>query len=329
MTEVPVVMVTAKREPKDLEAGFQAGANDYLTKPYVRQELLQRVKAHASVGRMTRSMQRYVPQPFATLLGRKHLTDIELGDSVDKDLAVLFLDVRGFTQAAERMTSRQVFSWLNDQFGVIVPALHAEGGVVDKYLGDAVMALFPGGAGAALAGAVAAAKALRASPGGASVGMGIHHGVTMLGALGEPTRLAPTVVSDTVNVAARLESLTRRFGAAALVSGEALDAAGRAATRTRFLGTFRLKGRAKALRVHEVLDAAPPDVAEARLRSGAHVSAVLDHLEARRFGEALAAAERGLDAHPEDAVLAFYVAAMDGICGAGAPYDGAIELGEK
>lgn len=329
MSDVPIVMVTARRESKDVDAGFEAGANDYVTKPYVRQELIRRVHAHASVSRITRSMHRFVPQTFATLLGRKHPADIELGDSVEQNLAVVFLDIRGFTAASERMTSRQVFTWLNDQFGAVVPAFHAHGGVVDKYLGDAVMALFPRGSSSAIEAVIAASRALRMLPDSARVGFGVHQGSTMLGALGEVSRIAPTVVSDTVNVAARLEALTRRFDAAALLSDESLKAAASPVLLTRYLGEFRLKGRAKSVRIHELLAASAPEVAERRIAAGVHLARILEHLDARRFPDALEAAERGCDAHPDDAVLGFYATAVEAICSDGAPFDGALELAEK
>jgi len=70
---VPIVMVTAKREVKDLQAGFEAGANDYLAKPYVRQELLERAKTHIGTARMSRAVQRFVPNEFAKLLGHERL----------------------------------------------------------------------------------------------------------------------------------------------------------------------------------------------------------------------------------------------------------------
>jgi signal transduction histidine kinase/class 3 adenylate cyclase len=327
---LPIVMVTAKREPKDLIAGFEAGASDYLTKPYVRQELLERAHTHLATAGLTKAMQRYVPQEFASLLGRPNLASIELGDCSEKELTILFLDIKGFTNAAERMTSRQVFGWLNDQFGVLVPAMRRYGGFVDKYIGDALMVVFPKGPKSAIDAAAHAVTLLRERDAAARVGIGIHHGPTMLGALGDAQRMGPTVVSDTVNVAARLESLTRRFESTSLVSEEAVESAGIARSgRTRFLGAFRLKGRAKALRIHELLDAEDPVVGARRRDANACLATLFACLERGELDGARAAVVRGLETFSDDPVFGFYDVALADLEAGAASYDGAFTLGEK
>jgi two-component system sensor histidine kinase ChiS len=328
--EVPVLLITAKRETKDLEAGFAAGANDYVTKPYVRQELLERARSHLATASTTRAMQRFVPGEFAKLLGHRRLDELELGDCAEKELTVLFLDIHGFTSASERMTSRQVFGWLNDQFGVLVPAMRAHGGFVDKFIGDALMGLFAKGALSAVNAATEAMRALREREPTARVGIGIHHGGTMLGAIGDDERFSPTVVSDTVNVASRLESLTRRFDALVLLSEETAEAAciGRSG-RTRFLGSFRLKGRAKALRIHELLDAEDPVVAADKRSAGEFIVKTLGELERGDVERAWGTAGEGLELYPVDPVLAFYREALGEMLQTGATYEGALDLREK
>jgi signal transduction histidine kinase/class 3 adenylate cyclase len=327
---VPVILVTAKREAKDLQAGFDAGASDYLTKPYVRQELLERTKAHLRSARMSRAVQRYVPIEFAKLLGRKHIDELEIGDCVEKELAILFMDIKGFTSASERMTPRHLFAWLNAQFGAVVPIVERHGGFVDKFVGDAMMALFPKGPIAALDAATAAVSILRREHEAAEVGIGIHFGSTMVGAIGAAQRFSPTVVSDTVNVAARLESLTRRFDSQVLVSEEAVNAAGLGSSgRTRYLGAFRVKGRDKALRVHELLDAELPAVADTKRIADATLSRMHRELNAGDLAKAMSSACEGMDAHPGDEVFVFYMAAIDALLATGRAYEGAIELREK
>ncbi len=328
--EVPVLLITAKREPKDLQAGFTAGANDYLTKPYVRQELLERSRSHLATARSSRAMQRFVPNEFAKLLGYQRLDEMKLGDCAERELTVLFLDIHGFTSASERMTSRQVFGWLNDQFGVLVPAIRAHGGFVDKFVGDALMGLFAKGALAAVNAAAEAMRKLREKEPTARVGIGIHHGPTMLGAIGDDARFSPTVVSDTVNVASRLENLTRRFDALVLLSDETVEAAGIARSgRTRYLGAFRVKGRSKALRLHELLDAEDPVVAAEKRSAAEFLSRLHAELERGEIEGAWATAGEAQELFPIDPVVAFYREALDAMLQTGEAYDGAIELREK
>lgn len=327
---VPVVLVTAKRETKDLQAGFSAGANDYLTKPYVRQELLERARMHVTTASMSRAVQRFVPGEFAKLLGHERLDQLVLGDCAERELTVLFLDIQGFTQASERMTSRQVFAWLNEQFGALVPAVRAYGGFVDKFIGDALMGLFPKGAHTAVDAAAHAMKLLSQTNAQARVGIGLHHGPTMLGTIGDGERFSPTVVSDTVNVAARLESLTRRFEARVLLSEETVEAAGISKSgRTRYLGAFRLKGREKALRVHELLDADDPIVAAEKRSANEILVRVHRELASGDLESAFASAAEGCDLFPNDAAVSFYRVAIESMLRVGATFDGAIDLKEK
>jgi signal transduction histidine kinase/class 3 adenylate cyclase len=328
--EVPVLLITAKREPKDLQAGFASGANDYLTKPYVRQELLERARSHLATAATARAMQRFVPNEFAKLLGHERLEQVNLGDCAEKDLTVLFLDIHGFTSVSERMTARQVFGWLNDQFGVLVPAVRAHGGFVDKFVGDALMGIFPRGALSAVDAASEALRALRENEPTARVGIGIHHGATILGAIGDAGRFSPTVVSDTVNVASRLEQLTRRFDALVLVSEEVVESAGIVNSgRTRFLGSFRVKGRTKGMRIHELLDADDPIVAAEKRGAAEFLTRIVRGLAVGDLEGAWVAAGEGLERYPIDRVLAFYRETLEEMMRIGAAYDGAIELKEK
>jgi adenylate cyclase len=143
-------------------------------------------------------------------------------------------------------------------------------------------------------------------------------------------RFSPTVVSDTVNVAARLESLTRRFDARVLLSEETVEAAcigGRG--RTRFLGAFRLKGRQKPVRVYEPLEADDPILAAEKRSANDRLARMHRELEAGDLDSAFASAAEGYDLYPNDAALAFFRVALEQMLRLGQPYEGAIELKEK
>jgi two-component system sensor histidine kinase ChiS len=327
-----VVLVTAKREPKDLQEGFAAGATDFLTKPYVRQELLARTKAHLGTARLSRAFHRHVPVEFAKLLGHEGAEGLRLGDCVERQLTVFFADIQGFTKASERMTSRQVFAWLNDCFSLIVPALRAHGGLVDKYIGDAVMAVFAASADHAVEAAIDATRALRQLDPKLRLGIGLHYGEAMIGTLGDADRFAPTVVSDTVNVASRLETMTRRFGARVLLTEETLQAMEAASRHSfRYIGTFRVKGRQKALRVHEALDAEPDGVAQSRGNATECLREVHEALARVDLETAWVAAKRGTEKFPDDGVLSFLAGEVEDLVsgGAGDAFDGVLELRTK
>lgn len=175
---------------------------------------------------------------------------------------ILFADLRGSTTLAERLAPDAVVAVLNEYLGVMARAVFNNGGVLDKFTGDGLMAIFgifpdaSDGAIAALRAAremIAAAAALdrdRAGRGLPTVafGVGINTGEVVVGALGIPERADYTAVGDTVNIAARLESLTKELGVPVVVSKEVADRVGTSEA-LRPLGAAVVKGRAEEVSV--------------------------------------------------------------------------------
>ena len=89
--DLPVILLTAKNRVSDLVNGFGAGANDYLTKPFARDELLARVSVHLELATISDSYARFVPRQFLEQLGRDRIIDVALGDQVQREMTVLFL----------------------------------------------------------------------------------------------------------------------------------------------------------------------------------------------------------------------------------------------
>lgn len=188
---------------------------------------------------------------------------IHRGEVVSIEAAVWFSDVRNFTASGEELPPEQVIERLNDYFGIVVGAIDAAGGEVLKYIGDAVLAIFPVsealGAKQACLAAVSAltetAKQLealnqrsvaRGQPELAH-GVGLHVGTASYGNIGGRERLDFTVIGRTVNIASRIESQCRPLGAAALCSREFAELAGIA---SRPCGAFMLKGVSGPVELH-------------------------------------------------------------------------------
>ncbi len=157
----------------------------------------------------------------------------------ERQLAVLFLDMRGFTARTTGQLPYDIVFLLNRFFDAIVPAITAQGGVVDKYMGDGLLAMFEtaNAATSASAGLRAAAGIGRAlerfnqqleAEGSQPVriGMGLHLGDLVLGEIGAAKHAPRTIIGDAVNVASRLEAETKALGVELLVSDKVLDAAG-------------------------------------------------------------------------------------------------------
>lgn len=242
---------------------------------------IENAALYAKQEEMTQSLSRFVPTEFLEVLGKESILNVRLGDAVEREMTVLFSDIRSFTAISEQMTPEENFKFLNSYLRHVGPVVRQHRGFIDKYIGDAIMALFPHQPEDALHAAVSLQRQVKAfnverSSSNAptlSIGIGLHHGLLMLGTIGEERRLEGTVIADAVNIASRLEGLTKEFGASILVSGTTLfGLQERGGFRCRYLGEVGLRGRAESVSLHEVFDSDPEDLA-------AHKEATRDTFE--------------------------------------------------
>lgn len=219
--------------------------------------------------RMNVSLERFVPREFLRYLNKSSLDEIALGDHSAQRMTVLFSDIRSFSRISEKLPPEDTFRFINSYLERVVPSIRGHGGFVDKYLGDGVMALFPEDADAAVRCAVDMQRRISAfnreqagkwqEP--VSAGIGIHSGLLMLGTIGEDERMDGTVISDAVNLASRLEGLTKEYEIGIAVSEEIVNTLlDRSAWRTRYLGKIGVKGKREHVSVFEVYDGDPEDL---------------------------------------------------------------------
>ena len=258
---------------------------------------------------LSRAYQRFVPTQFLDLLGKESIRDVNLGDHVERVLTVLFCDIRSFTSISESMTPGENFRFVNHFLAALEPAFEAHNGFIDKYIGDAIMGLFPHSPDDAVKAAVSMLRRLevfnqeRRSHGlrDVEIGIGIHTGVAMLGTVGGRARMDGTVISDAVNLASRAEGLCKHYGVSLLVTQATLEALEDPADfNMRTLGRVRVKGRQAEVDVLEVLDADDDGMRQSKLATlEGFAEAVQAEIEGR-FVEARAAYGAVLAAHPED-----------------------------
>ena len=231
-----------------------------------------------------------------------------------KELTVLFSDIRGFSQVAEGLAPEELAAFLGEYLSPMTDLVLASGGTLDKYIGDAVMAFWgapvdiPDHAARACEVALKMQEALaelngawaRAGRATIAIGIGVNTGPMAVGNMGSTARFEYTVLGDQVNLAARLEALTKEYGVGILV-GEATARAAGDGFRFREIDLVRVKGRAGAAPVFELLGRADAG-ADAGAGAGAGVGAdggeaaggpafarALALYRGRRFGEAKAA----------------------------------------
>jgi adenylate cyclase len=164
----------------------------------------------------------------------------------------MFVDIRSFTEAARSRTPGEVVSRLDDAFAVMVEIIDRHQGIVNKFLGDGLLAIFgapiedPLAAVNAIAAAREMLRAIGAGNAGNAwpirIGIGIHIGDAVVGTVGSPRRKEYTVIGDTVNLASRLESLNKEVGSQLIVSDAVREAAGDAIGDGLPLGEVAIRG---------------------------------------------------------------------------------------
>jgi CheY-like chemotaxis protein len=192
VNELPILMLTAKNQVSDLVEGLESGANDYLTKPISKHELMARIKIHLQLCKINLAYARFVPHQFLQFLSKESILDVQLGDQVQKEMSILFSDIRSFTTLSESMTPEDNFKFINTYLSRMEPVIIQHNGFIDKYIGDAVMALFGGGADEAVKAGIDMLYQLeeynehRKKKGHKpiSIGIGINTGSLMLGSVG-------------------------------------------------------------------------------------------------------------------------------------------------
>ncbi|MDY6939616.1 MAG: adenylate/guanylate cyclase domain-containing protein [Cyanobacteriota bacterium] len=287
------------------------------------QDISDRKKAEAERERYTRELfqlneafSRFVPRQFLQSLARKSIANIQLGESTAKTLSVLFSDIRAFTSRSEQMDSEDTFKFINAYLQRMEPAIVENEGFIDKYIGDAIMALFEGSADRAVNAGVEMLQRLaeynktrqRPDRQPIEIGIGINTGNLILGTVGGDARIDTTVIGDAVNLGARLEQLTKVYKTPLLISHNTfISLEDSTQFALRLIAWVQVRGKAEKVGVFEVFEADPPDRKQAKLDTKMTFEMALIYYERGRIEEAKPLFERCLQQNPWDSVAQIYV----------------------
>jgi len=257
---------------------------------------------------------RFVPREFLENLERKSLSEVKLGDHVQRDMSVFFSDIRDFTTLSEGMTPQDNFKFLNSYLRNVNPIIRAHRGFIDKYIGDAIMALFPNATDSLDAALDLQREVVKYNQGrrlagyeAIRIGIGIHHGDLILGTIGEEERMQTTVIADAVNVASRLEGLTKTYGVTLLISGTVVEALepGRS-YKLRCLGGVKAKGKTQSVEIYEVYDNDPEELVEHKDKTNPAFTSAMEEFRKGMFLTAGRVFARIAEMNRDDTVAAFY-----------------------
>lgn len=262
-----------------------------------------------------RAAQRFLPHDYLQLLGKTAFAQIKPGDSVERNMTILFSDIRSFTALSEQMSPGETFRFITAYLKAMEPALFHANGFIDKFIGDAIMGIFPERADDALAAAFDMFRRMtlfnqqRRKQGATPIriGIGINTGLAMAGVIGGRQWMETTVISDAVNLAARLESLTKAYDVGILISEHVLyNLDNPDDYHIRFVDRVRVKGKEQPQSVYEVYDTDPPALRKAKQRGQGLFEEALANYHCLEVGSAATLLRRYLKACPGDNVARVY-----------------------
>jgi class 3 adenylate cyclase/ActR/RegA family two-component response regulator len=290
--DIPVIFLTAKSDSGSELDGLSLGAVDYITKPFVPSLLLKRIEVHLLIENQKKVLLRQTEilknqrqrldyysknlrKAFAAYLSDEVVQEIiadpallHLG-GLRKNMTVIFTDIRKFTSIAAKLKPENLVGLLNRYFTGMSDILMGQRGIIDKYVGDAIVSFFgtpcfqPDHASRACASAILMKRKEREmnetflregiSPLPLRSRIGINTGDMVVGNMGSERRLCYTVMGNEVNIASRLEAINKRFDSWILISESTRNAAGDDFL-CRRLGRVELEGIDKPVTVYELLN---------------------------------------------------------------------------
>ncbi len=280
-SDIPVIFLSALGDLDNKLQAFDEGGVDYVTKPFHHQEVSARVRAHVTIRRLQEKLKtryddqtselsmvndayrRFVPHEFLNFLNKESITQVKLADHEEREMTIMFADIRDFTPLSESMNPQENFRFLNSYLSRVSPVIGQHNGFIDKYIRDEIMALFPRSPDDAVQAAIALQieVALYNQHRGncgydpLRIGISLHTGRLMLGIIGEDKRMEGTVISDAVNLASRLESFTKLYGASIIASENTVSGLrDQERYRNRYLDEVRVRGRKGSIKLYEIYD---------------------------------------------------------------------------
>jgi len=271
--------------------------------------------------RMRRIFERFVSKNVVKEVIENRESYLHQLGGVRKAVAILMTDLRGFTTLTEEADSTQLVAQLNEYFTGMVNCIFETNGTVDKFVGDAILAVWgnihsDGQASDAIL-AVKTALAMLASLDGLNrewagrgwpalkMGIGINFGEVIFGAIGSEQKAEPTVIGDAVNSASRLEGLTKEYGIDLLL-GESVAALVRDQFHLQLVDFVRMKGKTRAIRVHAVLGPKSAPLDERMAAYMEQYARGLASYERGEFAVACSQFREALDTKPDDPVATVY-----------------------
>ncbi len=270
--------------------------------------------------KLSNTFRKFVPEQFIKRLGQKATDDIPIGIAKVELLTISFSDIRSFSQISEQMSSQELLIFLNDFFDKMTAPIHHNYGFIDKYIGDSIMSIFDrkeeqeiNHANDAVIAGIAMHEVQRNYDEQSNplfpiqFGIGIHTGKVILGTVGSASRMDSTVIGDPVNLASRLESLTKYYDAEIIISDTTKDLIQAEKFHIRQLDRVVVKGRSNIVPIYEVFDANPTELKKMKLDSLSFYENGLKFYFEKKWDSAIEFFIKSQSIFPNDGVTRMYI----------------------
>jgi len=284
---------------------------------HLYQKGLQEVQAREeAIRKIHDASQKFVPSEFIKSLGKAKITEVVLGDLAEREVTVVFADIRDFTTISENLNPKDNFLFVNGFNNRMGPIIRKNGGFIMQYLGDGFMALFPKGSQGALNASVEMHQILqqyneeralkKRMP--VKIGIGMQNGKLIMGITGDADRLDAAIISDTVNTASRIEGLSKHYGASILLTDDCMENLTNPENfNFRFLGAVMVKGKQKPIDLYECIDGDSPKLLDHKLTTSATFQKGLDLYLNKEFAMAAVTFQRIFKSNKQDATAKLFL----------------------
>jgi two-component system sensor histidine kinase ChiS len=278
---------------------------------------LTMIEAHRrELDRIALASARFVPREFLNVLQKQSIVEVELGNFTAQEMTVMFSDIRSFTTLSEIMTPQENFDFVNAYLTYVGPIIRQHNGFIVKYLGDGIMAVFPHSADDAIRASIdklkrVSAYSLEQQKNGhpsIQIGIGLHTGPLMMGIVGEMARMQGDILSDVVNLASRLEGLTKFYGVSLIISEKVYKRLENPDEyNVRLLGKVQVKGRGAPVSLFEIFDGDPPELVDIKQQTKSDFEEGLFLYYQKQFPEASVYLNNVLKCNPADKAARLYM----------------------
>ncbi|WP_130471183.1 response regulator [Candidatus Magnetaquicoccus inordinatus] len=290
-----------------------------------------------------KAFEKFVPKQFLERIAKEGLEHIKPGTVELSTITVMFSDIRSFSKLCESMSPSDIFMLLNGYLGRMQAAIDNHNGFIDKFIGDAIMALFDGDEKEQASNAARAAigmqsrllaynlERLRSQRDPITIGIGLHTGPVMMGTLGNETRMDSTVIGDAANLAARLEGLTKYYDCRIVISDDVYNLLEPGQFLSRPLDRVIVKGKTQSVLIHELFDADPEPLCVRKKQLLIPYLHGLDCFYQRRWQESRDAFQNCLEIVPNDIVSQIFLNRCDHFSAVppAEDWDGSFEMQHK